>query len=131
MSNPFRKLIFIGLMTLLSCKKEPGIGGNSSITGHVQVRHFNATYTQLLGIYPGADHYVYIVFGNHSGYDKRIKTDYAGNFEFDYLYPGDYTVYTYSQDSSGLVLSGQVVLQQAVDLGKKENQELKPFLVYE
>jgi hypothetical protein len=97
----------------------------------VQVRHFNATYTQLLGIYPGADHYVYIVFGNHSGYDKRIKTDYAGNFEFDYLYPGDYTVYTYSQDSSGLVLSGQVVLQQAVNLGKKENQELKPFLVYE
>jgi hypothetical protein len=40
-------------------------------------------------------------------------------------------VYTYSQDSSGLVLSGQVVMKQAVDLGKKEKQALKSIVVYE
>lgn len=131
MSTNIQKFIFIGLIMLSSCKKEPGIGGNSSITGHVQVRHFNATFTQLLGTYPGADHYVYIVFGDNKGYDKRIKTDYAGNFEFDYLYPGNYTVYTYSQDSSGLILSGQVAIKQNIELGKKENKEIQTFVIYE
>jgi len=118
-------------LLILGCKKEPGIGGNGILHGHVQTRHFNASFTQFLGTYPAADHYVYLVFGNHQGYDKRIKTDYNGDFQFEYLYPGQYTVYTYSIDSSGTVLSGQTVIKKTIDLKKNENKEMETFVIYE
>jgi hypothetical protein len=124
-------VLLFSLMVFLSCRKEPGIGGNGMIQGHVQTRHFNASFTQLLGTYPAADHYVYIVFGDHQGFDKRIKTDYNGDYQFEYLYPGNYSVYTYSLDSSGTVLSGQIVLKQEVNLAKKEVKDLENFVIYE
>ncbi len=131
MKSLVNKTILACFLILTSCKKEPGIGGNSSIQGHIDVHHYNASFSQLLGIYPAADHYVYIVYGSHNGYDKRIKTDYDGNFEFNYLYPGDYSIYTYSLDSTGMILSGQSVIKQDVHLGKKEAFQLQSFVVYE
>ncbi len=100
-----------------SCKK-PGIGGEAKITGFVNVKKYNATFTQYIGEFPGKDLYVYIVFGNHSGYDKRIKTDYQGRFEFANLYKGDYTVYLYSRDSTLTDLSGIVPVTHQVILEK-------------
>src|SRR5438093_6287441 len=88
------------LMLIVSCQKDPGIGGDASIKGSVFVKHYNTTFTQFISEYPGADVYVYLIFGNDISYDKRIKTTYDGQFEFKYLYKGDYTVYVYSIDST-------------------------------
>jgi len=128
-----KKLIFFCLATLLfSCKQEEGIGGNHTITGSVWVKNYNASFTQLIGEYAGKDTYVYIVYGDHEGYDKRIKTDYKGQFSFEYLYPGNYTVYTYSLDSTLNDLSGFVPVVQSVSLeGRKGKTELEPFIVFE
>jgi len=125
-------LIFLlGLSALLySCKKEPGVGGHSSITGHVTIRHYNANFNQFIGTYNGADQYVYIVYGNHSGYDLRLKTDYNGDFEFNYLYPGEYTIYTYSLDSTFQSLSGNIAVKQTVNLNKKEELVLPDFTIF-
>jgi hypothetical protein len=105
------------LGSFFSCKK-PGIGGEAKIIGFVNVKKYNATFTQYIGEYPGKDLYVYIVFGNHSGYDKRIKTDFQGRFEFANLYKGDYTVYMYSRDSTLNDLSGIVPVSQQVTIVK-------------
>lgn len=123
--------LFLCLSLLIfSCKKEPGVGGHSSISGHLTIRHYNANFNQFLGTYDGADEYVYIVYGNHSGYDQRLKTDYNGNFEFQYLYPGEYTIYAYSLDSTLQSISGQVPVIQNVNLGKKEDLVLPDMIIF-
>ena len=124
-------LTLLVLTCFIACKKEPGIGGNGSIKGSVITKKYNATHTQLIGTFPSADQYVYIVFGDHVGYDKRIKTDYNGEFEFDFLYPGKYELYTYSADSTGNALSGQMVITRDVQLKKNESQTIQRFVVYE
>lgn len=83
---------------IVSCKKDAGFGGDASIEGSVKVYVVNGQFTDTLASYPGKDLYVYIKYGDHTGYDKRIKTDYDGNFLFDHLYPGEYELYTYSSD---------------------------------
>lgn len=131
MKSLSKKLIPLILLTLtLGCKKEPGVGGHATLTGHITVRDYNANFTQFLGTYDGANEYVYIVYGNHSGYDQRIKTDYNGDFQFAYLYPGKYTVYTYSIDSTFQSLSGYVAVVQEIELAKRESKQLDGFIIF-
>jgi hypothetical protein len=99
-------LLILSIAAILfygSCAKEPGIGGNATIRGKVYAKHYNTTFTVLLSEYYMPDTYVYIVFGNDINYGTRIKTNYDGEFEFNYLYEGDYTIYTYSIDSAAIV----------------------------
>lgn len=98
-------LVLLITITLLvaGCAKEPGIGGNATIKGSVYAKHYNSTFTVLLSSYYVPDTYVYLVFGDDTNYGTRIKTNYKGEFEFNYLYPGAYTVYTYSIDSAAIV----------------------------
>ncbi|MEN9346804.1 MAG: hypothetical protein RLZZ77_315 [Bacteroidota bacterium] len=128
-----KKLFFLfSILLLASCKQEEGVGGNHTITGTVWVKNYNSSFTQLLGEYAGKDTYVYIVYGDHQGYDKRIKTDYKGQFTFEFLYPGDYTVYTYSLDSTLTDLSGFVPVVQSVTLeGRKGETTLEPLIIFE
>jgi hypothetical protein len=124
-------LIFFFLLSLWSCKKEPGVGGNASVSGKIITHDYNATFTNLLGIYPAADQYVYIVYGDHVGYDKRIKTDYNGAYRFPFLYPGKYTIYTYSLDNTGTQLSGQIVIKKEIQLSKNQHYEMPDIIIYE
>jgi hypothetical protein len=47
------------------------------------------------------EHEVYLTYGAHTFYDERIRTDYKGYFEFRNLIPGDYEIYTFSEDVTG------------------------------
>ncbi len=104
MKKQFFTTAFLALFILLSgCAKEPGIGGNATIRGNVYAKHYNSTFSVLLSEYYVPDTYVYLVFGNDINYGTRIKTNYEGAFEFNYLYEGEYTIYTYSIDSAAIV----------------------------
>ncbi len=87
-------------MLLPSCRKAPGPGGTSSITGKVYVKDYNANGTVLLGEYYGPEIKVYIIYGDHQVYDDWMRTNYDGAYLFDYLNPGSYTVFTYSRCDS-------------------------------
>lgn len=106
MNRKNHSIIFVAAIFALaaivftSCKKNPGVGGDASIKGNIHVKHYNTTFTQYISEYPGSDIYVYIIYGDNSGYGTRQKTIYNGDFEFKYLFPGKYTVYTYSLDST-------------------------------
>jgi len=114
-----------------SCKKE-GIGGDASIRGYVHVKKYNSTFTQFIGEYPGKDIYVYLVFGDNTGYDKRTKTDYNGHFEFRYLYKGDYKVYVYSRDSTLQDVSGIVPVIREVEITeRKQEYHLDTLLIFQ
>ncbi|MFN0201911.1 MAG: hypothetical protein ACKVTZ_10340 [Bacteroidia bacterium] len=115
----------LGVFMLLGCRKEPGVGGNASIKGRIFVEKYNKTFTVLLQKYYVAEQDVYIVYGDQYGYSDRVKTDYDGRFAFDYLYPGDYTVYVMSKDSTfatgDTIGSGEVPVKKELTL--KQNKE--------
>ena len=131
MKQNILSLTLLMLLLLTACKK-PGVGGDASITGYVHVQKWNATFTQYISQFAGKDVYVYIVYGNHSGYDKRIKTDYAGRFEFPYLYKGDYKVYLYSRDSTFSDPSGTIPVLRNITLTKRtEAYNLDTLLIFQ
>jgi hypothetical protein len=119
----FRKfLIFIYLFTFIiifdSCKKDPGEGGTSSISGKVYAKDYNSTFTVLQGEYYAPDIWVFIVYGNNKDYGDRIKTSYDGTYEFKFLRPGDYHVYAYSKDST-LQTNAEIAVIKDVSIPKQ------------
>ncbi len=110
------------VLSIVSCKKEAGEGGNSSIRGSVWVKDFNSAYI-VTHEYAGADEYVYIIYGNDISYSERIRTSYDGSFEFKYLQKGNYKIYTYSQDSANIInSSGNFAIVKDVEI--TENKQV-------
>jgi hypothetical protein len=130
----YTPIIIAFAILIASCKKEPGIGGDAEIRGQVWTYALNGSATDTIGEYPAKDTYVYIAFGDNTGFDKRVKTDYNGNYRFSYLYPGDYTLYVYSYDPDfdQETSDGQVAIIKRVTIRKrKEDIELDRFEILE
>lgn len=89
-------ILFLALFFLNSCIKE-GKGGAASIEGKIYVKLVKETTLDSLTTYPAQDERIYIVYGDNSTYNDDIRTSYDGNFKFDFLYKGDYTIYAYSE----------------------------------
>lgn len=88
---------------IFGCKKQAGLGGDALVHGKVYYKHYNSTFTTLISESYLPDTYVYIIYGDNVNYGQRIKTNYKGEFEFKYLYKGNYKIYTYSLDSAAMV----------------------------
>ena len=101
MKKAFSLILMAGVISvLLSCTKEAGDGGNSTIYGKIIAHNYNAEFTELRGIYPAADEDVYLIYGDDRSYSQRVRSNYEGVYEFKYLRKGDYTIYAYSKDST-------------------------------
>jgi hypothetical protein len=134
-----RNILFITAITVLiafaSCKKGPGEGGKSKITGKIWVENYNTlnnmwdVYT-LKSEYGGADRDVYLIFGDDISYGMSTKTGPDGQFEFDYLRSGDYKVYVQSKDTTRTSVSGIKTVEVTVSLGKKETVDVESLVVY-
>ena len=131
----FLLLFLPTIVFCLSCKKEPGIGGDASIQGRVYVKHYNTAFTQFISEYFGPDIYVYIIFGNDISYGKRIKTSYDGAFEFKYLYEGNYKVYSYSIDSAavvnGIYKPDSAVIKQVTITGRTQDKDIGSLTIFQ
>jgi len=103
---------------LLSCTKEAGEGGNSTIYGKIIAHNYNAEFTNLKGIYPAADEEVYIIYGDDRSYGERVRSNYEGIYEFKYLRPGNYTIYAYSKDSTLTMASEMYAVIRNVKIDK-------------
>ncbi len=111
-------LIIAGTSITTSCKKEPGEGGSSKITGKVYTREYNPDFTYLLGEYWAADVDVFIIYGDGITYNDRVRTGPGGDFEFPYLRPGKYRLYVYSADSTLTAPSGTVAIFRDMEISK-------------
>jgi hypothetical protein len=112
-----------------SCKKGPGEGGRATIKGKIWVRkHDPATY-DVVDNYAGADDDVYIIYGDETTYGGHQKTDYQGDFEFNYLRKGNYKIYVYSDDSAKIVgppvntLAPKAVIVKDITISDKKQVE--------
>ncbi len=82
-----------------SCEKEAGEGGTSIITGKIFVTDFNNSGV-LQGSYYGAEEDVYITYGTNAVHDDDTRTGPDGSFKFQYLQPGTYTIFAYTDCST-------------------------------
>jgi hypothetical protein len=117
---------------LCACTKEAGEGGSAAITGRVWIKDYNSTFTQLIAEYPAEDVYVYIVYGDRPGFDDRLKTDYKGEFQFESLTQGEYTLYVYSADSTLIDPNNQVPVIRKVTIDKrKEKVDVGDIIIFD
>jgi hypothetical protein len=124
-------IAFAGFCILfVSCEKEPGSGGKSTIYGKVLVKDYNSTFTVLEETYYGPEIWVYLIYGDDRDYGDRIQTGYDGTYEFKYLRPGTYHVYAYSKDST-LQTNALVPVIREIDVPKKKQDiEIEDIIIF-
>ena len=134
--KPFSiKLLALGLAVLaVSCVQTPGEGGRASIVGHIEeeARLVLTNGNSAQGDpYPARDHKVYLIYGENIGPDDQVETNHEGDFVFPWLRPGDYTVYTYSDDTTGInPPQDMVILQHITITAANEVIQLDTMRVY-
>lgn len=117
MKNLLKIFLFVSILSLmLGCEKNAGEGGNATIVGNVWVKEYNSTFTELLGEYAAMQEDVFIVYGDNIGFDDKTETDYLGNYRFNYLRPGKYTIFVYSKDTSMQSISGEIAIIKQVEV---------------
>ena len=112
-------LLLIPSLFLISCNKEPGEGGTSSITGKVWKSDVNSLGVVLVEYY-SADEDVYIMYGNEDEiYDDKFATSADGSYKFSNLTLGTYTLFAYSR--CDLCPSGDTIVSQTIEVTEKKN----------
>ena len=109
MKNSIYILFF--LLLVYSCEKEAGEGGTSSIVGSVYKisTYYNVLTQQNDTVYyqldSGED--IYIIYSDNENdfYNDNIETNWNGQYRFDYLRKGDYTVFIYADSTDNLNVS--------------------------
>ncbi|HYV53468.1 MAG TPA: hypothetical protein VE933_02665, partial [Chitinophagaceae bacterium] len=83
--------------------------GSSTIRGKVFLQLWESSMSLMLNSYYVHDQDVYIISKNgDQAYFDDYKTSYNGEYIFDQLPIGDYSVFTYSVDTTGVASSGSV-----------------------
>lgn len=107
-------LVFVA-MTLLfpACNKGPGEGGSGMVRGYVKlVHHPDDDYTLTPDTMAAAKTDVFIIYGDEQFFGDDVETNAEGMYQFEYLLPGNYTVFSYSTLPSG----EKVAVSASVDL---------------
>lgn len=122
--NFLNGIIWLSLITIIGCSKNEGPGGDSSIKGKVILREYDKNFKILIREIPAAEEDVYIVYGNSNNLvGDKIVTSYDGSFKFDYLQAGNYKIYVYSEDSTGL-LGNKAPIIKEVKIGDDETVDI-------
>ena len=115
-------IIFFTLI-FSSCKKDEGFGGNSSVKGELYEKVYNDDFSQLLFEQPAKDENVFIIFGDDKVIGDDRTTNFNGLFEFDFLFPGSYTIFYYSDDSLS-AYNENIEIKHEINLDKREDIDL-------
>ena len=104
MNNSKRLFFVIALLCVLlaSCNTHEGEGGTGTVRGYVKlVHHPDDDYQLNVDTVNAAKTDVFIVYGNDDFYGDDAETNPDGLYQFEYLTPGQYTVFAYSTLPSG------------------------------
>lgn len=129
-----KKLLIAGFSLAIlfsACKKIEGEGGSGSIKGVIYVKNYNTQQTSLLNEYLGAMEDVYIIYGDEDNIiDDKVEASFDGTFEFNYLRPGTYTVFAYSDSyNASTGTTDDKAVKFTVEVKKKKTTELDTIVV--
>ena len=127
--------LLVSTLTLFSCIRTPGEGGSASITGSVElIRRVQLNNPQSdVDTIAASNVEVFIIYGDRLGPDDKVDTNPDGDFTFEWLRTGDYTLYVYSEDTS--VTSTplpRVAFSYEIEIQDKDDVILlDPFVIYD
>ena len=108
----FLMLLMMALL-FTACNKGEGKGGTGTIQGYVKlVQHPDDDYQLNADTINAAKTDVFVVYGNDDFYGDDVETGPDGLYRFEYLRPGNYTVFAYSILPSG----DKVAVSESVEL---------------
>lgn len=95
-------IIFISLLGLFlnSCEYREGPGGTGSISGTIMEHFYTEDFTTKIYENPAVDEEVFIYYGEDQLDGDKTVTSINGGFRFKFLYPGRYSIYYRSLDST-------------------------------
>lgn len=100
-------------LVMPSCNKGPGEGGTGTVQGVVKlVHHPDDDFTLTPDTMAAAKTDVFIVYGDEAYFGDDTETGADGMYQFEYLLPGNYTVFSYSTLPSG----EKVAVSETVEL---------------
>ena len=112
-------ILISSIILLSACSKSAGVGGKATVSGKVNAIYVNEDSFDTVEVSAFPETRVYIVYGDGSTQDDDTRTSPDGSFKFEYLNPGDYTVYTYSESlvspSEMEEVSAQVTVEKSQD----------------
>jgi hypothetical protein len=83
--------------------------GSSTIRGKIYLKKYDPSIAILLSQYYVSDKDVFIISGNNTQtYFDDYKTSWNGEYYFDQLPPGDYRIFAYTPDTTGVAANGIV-----------------------
>ena len=104
MKKTVNSLLVLIMMAMLlpGCNKGPGEGGTGTVQGFVKlVHHPDDDYTLTPDTMVAAKTDVFINYGDEAYFGDDAETNADGMYQFEYLRPGDYTVFAYSTLPTG------------------------------
>lgn len=99
-------VLILGLAFLMgvsvSCNNREGEGGTGTVQGYVKlIHHPDDNYQLEADTLNAAKTDVFIVYGDEAFYGDDAETNPDGFYQFNYLTPGEYTVFAYSTLPTG------------------------------
>lgn len=115
-------------LALPSCNKGPGVGGSGTLQGYVKlVHHPDDDYTLTSDTMAAAKTDVFLVYGDQAYFGDDVETGPDGMYQFEYLLPGEYTVFSYSTLPSG----EKVAECQTVSLARGTVQQVPTIYIHD
>jgi hypothetical protein len=122
-------LLISAIVFFVACKKEEGIGGKAVIKGKVYQQNYDNGGNLVSG-FNAPEVRVYISYGMTEYYDDDKRTGADGNYEFEFLRPGKYTVFVYSQQSPLCGICPEIAIKKEVTIdGKKDVVQLENLII--
>ena len=123
---------------LVSCSKTAGDGGAATISGKVDVEVRDILFVSQSTVYtaPAYDHDVYIIYGDDTSPSDRVRTNFDGEYSFENLRKGDYTIYVYSRDTTAEAVAGTAprdfaIAKEVSIADRKQEKNDIDFLIYD
>ena len=121
-------VLMMACLTLSSCNNKEGEGGTGTLRGYVKlVHHPDDDYQLNVDTMNAAKTDVFIVYGDEDFYGDDTETNPDGLYQFEYLTPGNYTVFAYSTLSTGQ----KVAVAETVNLERGRVTEVPTIYVHD
>ena len=122
-------LLVCTIAVMTSCTQEEGVGGNSHIKGVLIEKYYNSDFTILQYEEAAKDDDVFLLYGDQLELGDKTTTSYTGNYQFQYLWPGNYQLYYYSDDTT-LTTNEKVEFVSNITLEKNQTLDLGTLYSY-
>lgn len=125
-------VLLFSCLAFFACTKQEGEGGLNKVSGFVYVQELDEQLQAFGTPYPAQDEDVYIQYGKDAKkVDDKTATSFDGYFEFQYLTPGDYTLFSYSDDTSDVYADVEIPVSRLFSFeGKKDEVNVDTILVF-